>query len=427
MRSRQVAVVAKREYMARLRSKAFWISTVLIPVLMAAWAILPSLFMAKSKASQRLAIVDRTGQIAAPLVEELEDWSERTARQVAFDIERLEPSPDDEAQRAELDRRVLDGEIQAWLWIGENSLDENSVEYHAESVSNFLTQEALERALSSVARTVRLEGAGYDVATIGRLTESIDLDTVRVSEDGSREEGGLGGFALAFALFMLLYMTTLIYGQQVMNGILEEKSSRVVEVVLAVTRPTELMAGKLVGIGLVGLTQLVIWIASMLVLTAPAVVGAIAFIPPEVSLPTISPILLVHFFFHFLLGYFFYATLYAMIGASFNNVQEAQQMAGVAVVFVVAPWMFFMPIVNDPDSTLAVVTSLIPFFTPLLMMLRMALKMPPLWQVLLGYALTTLLCVAMTWLCARIYRVGILMYGKKPTIQEIWRWIRYAA
>jgi len=427
MRSRQVAVVAKREYMARLRSKAFWISTVLIPVLMAAWAILPSLFMAKSKASQRLAIVDRTGQVAAPLVEELEDWSERTARQVAFDIERLEPSPDDEAQRAELDRRVLDGEIQAWLWIGENSLDENSVEYHAESVSNFLTQEALERALSSVARTVRLEGAGYDVAAIGRLTESIDLDTVRVSEDGSREEGGLGGFALAFALFMLLYMTTLIYGQQVMNGILEEKSSRVVEVVLAVTRPTELMAGKLVGIGLVGLTQLVIWIASMLVLTAPAVVGAIAFIPPEVSLPTISPILLVHFFFHFLLGYFFYATLYAMIGASFNNVQEAQQMAGVAVVFVVAPWMFFMPIVNDPDSTLAVVTSLIPFFTPLLMMLRMALKMPPLWQVLLGYALTTLLCVAMTWLCARIYRVGILMYGKKPTIQEIWRWIRYAA
>jgi len=427
MRSRQVAVVAKREYMARLRSKAFWISTVLIPVLMAAWAILPSLFMAKSKASQRLAIVDRTGQVAAPLVEELEDWSERTARQVAFDIERLEPSPDDEAQRGELDRRVLDGEIQAWLWIGENSLDENSVEYHAESVSNFLTQEALERALSSVARTVRLEGAGYDVATIGRLTESIDLDTVRVSEDGSREEGGLGGFALAFALFMLLYMTTLIYGQQVMNGILEEKSSRVVEVVLAVTRPTELMAGKLVGIGLVGLTQLVIWIASMLVLTAPAVVGAIAFIPPEVSLPTISPVLLVHFFFHFLLGYFFYATLYAMIGASFNNVQEAQQMAGVAVVFVVAPWMFFMPIVNDPDSTLAVVTSLIPFFTPLLMMLRMALKMPPLWQVLLGYALTTLLCVAMTWLCARIYRVGILMYGKKPTIQEIWRWIRYAA
>jgi len=425
MRVKQTAVIAKREYLARLKSKGFWISTILIPILMAAWAILPSLFMAKSKSTQRLTVIDQTGEIAEPLLAEIEAWAGKTGGQVTFDIDRDEPGPDPEAKRAELDRRVLDGEIQAWLWIDESALAENRVEYHAESVSNFLTQEALERALSTVARKVRLESAGYDVAAISTLTESIDLETVRVSEEGSREEGGLGGFALAFGLFMLLYMTTLIYGQQVMNGILEEKSSRVVEVILAVVQPTELMTGKLVGICLVGLTQLVIWIGTAIALTAPGLVAAIAFIPPDVSLPTISPSILMHFFLLFLLGYFFYATLYAMIGASFNNVQEAQQMAGVAVIFVVAPWMFFMPIVNDPDSTLAVVTSLIPVFTPLLMMLRIALKMPPLWQILLGYALTTGLCIAMIWLCARIYRVGILMYGKKPTIQEIWRWVRH--
>jgi ABC-2 type transport system permease protein len=114
------------------------------------------------------------------------------------------------------------------------------------------------------------------------------------------------------------------------------------------------------------------------------------------------------------------------VGSAFNNPQEAQQLASLAVVFVVLPWIFFMPILNDPDSTLAVVTSLIPMFTPTLMMLRIAVKMPPAWQIFLGYVLTTALALGMSWLSARIYRIGILMYGKKPTLKELWRWIRYA-
>lgn len=426
MRLRAVKTITKREYLARIRTKAFWISTIALPVMMAAWSILPGLMIAKTKARQHLGVVDATDRIAGPLTEKLEEWAERTAQQVSFEIEVLETGPDPEAQRAELDQRVLDDEIAAWLWIDQALLDEDRVEYHAESVANIITQETLASALSAVVREVRLQEAGYDAEAIAELSRSIDLQTVRLSAEGSREEGGLGGLALAFGLFMILYMTTLIYGQQVMHGVLEEKSSRVVEVVLSAAQPMELMAGKLIGICLIGLTQLGIWLGTAAVLTAPGFVAAMAFMPEGVTLPTLSLTLVAHFLCLFLLGYFFYATFYAMIGSAFDNVQDAQQMAGVGIIFVVLPWIFFIPVLNDPDSTLSVVTSLIPVFTPFLMMLRIAVKMPPAWQIALGYFLTLALCIGMIWLCARVYRTGILMYGKKPTFKELWRWMRYA-
>jgi ABC-2 type transport system permease protein len=144
------------------------------------------------------------------------------------------------------------------------------------------------------------------------------------------------------------------------------------------------------------------------------------------TIPSLAPLVLVHFLLLFVLGYFLFAALYAAIASACNNVQEAQQLAGFAIVFLVAPVLFALPVINDPDSTLAVVLSLLPPFTPLLMMLRIAVKMPPLWQILAGYVLTAAFVAGLVWLCARIYRVGILMYGKKPTFAELWRWIRYA-
>jgi ABC-2 type transport system permease protein len=421
-----VAVIARREYATRIRSKGFWISTVALPLLMAAWIVVPSLVMSKTRSSQRLAVVDATGKIASRLTERLDEWARATAEQVSFDIEEVPLEGDLEELRARLDERALAGEIQAWVWIDDDGLEENAVEYHAESLTNFITQQTLARALSSVVRQVRLEAEGYDANVIGELTRTVDLETVRISEEGSRSDAGIGGFALAVFLFMILYMTTLIYGNQVMLGVLEEKSSRVVEILVASVRPVELMLGKLTGIGLIGLTQLGIWIGTAIVLTGPMVVGLVTALPEGFEIPTITPAVAFNFLGLFIVGYFLYATFYATLGAAFNNPQEAQQLASVAVVFVVLPWVFFMPILNDPDSTLAVVVSLVPMFTPTLMMLRIAVKMPPLWQILLGYTLTIGLCFVMTWLCARIYRVGILMYGKKPTLRELWRWVRYA-
>lgn len=424
MRPENVAVIAKREYLTRIRSKAFWIGTVALPLLMAAWLILPGLVMAKARAKQRLVVIDTTGEVAEKLVERL---TARAGSKIAasFEIEVL-PAADAVAQQAELDRRVLADEIDAWIRISAEGLERDRVDYHAASVSNFVTQEILEDALSQVVRELRLAAAGYDAAAVGELSRPLALSSVRISEEGSRAGGGIGDIILAVGLFMMLYMTIIIYGNQVMSGVLEEKSSRVVEIILSAVRPTEFMAGKLLGICLVALTQLGIWLGAAAALTAPGLLVAIAWLPPSSEVPRLSLGIVGHFFVLFLLGFFLFATFWAMLGSAFNSHQEAQQLSGVAAVFLVAPWVFFMPVLNDPDSTLALITSLIPPFTPLLMMLRIAVKTPPLWQILLSYALTASFCGLMIWLSARVYRVGILMYGKKPTLREIWRWVRYA-
>jgi ABC-2 type transport system permease protein len=446
MRAEAVLTVAKREYLTRVKSKGFWIATLLLPIAMAALTILPSLIAMRAKATLRVALVDDAGGLgetlkarlsgeAAPddALEEdaatkqgLERIEEQARASSSLFVPELVPAgADRDALRRELDRRVLAGEIDAWVWLSREGLAENEVEYHAESVSNFITQERLASVVSKVVAESRLAAAGLDAKRVAELTEEIDLKTLRVSEAGSREEAGMAGFFLAYFLFFLLYMVVVLYGQQVMNGVLEEKTSRIVEVLLATVQPIELMVGKLAGIGAAGLTQLVIWLGTLAALSAPAVMTAMA-LAPGGNLPQVSGALLVHFLILFLLGFALFATLYAAVGAATNNVQEAQQFAGFLVIFLVAPIFFLVPIINDPDSTLAVVLSMIPLFTPLLMMLRIAVKMPPLWQIVTAYLLTAAFVAFLVWVCARIYRVGILMYGKKPTFQELWRWIRYA-
>ena len=426
MRLDNAVTVAKREYLARLRTKGFWLATVALPLFIGAMGVVPALLLGKGDKAHRLAVVDATGRLGEALARELAESDGPLGERAAFDVELVPAGADARADAEALDRRVLDDEIDAWIRIDDASLAADEIAYNAESVSNFITQSALERALSRVVRHDRLTAAGYDADEVGTLARGVGLDTVRVSEEGSKSEGAEAGIILAYVLFFILYMVLIIYGQQVMNGVLEEKSSRIVEVIVSTTRPFELMLGKLGGICLVALTQLAIWMGTLVLLTLPGVVASMAWVPENVDIPSFTPAILLHFLGHFLLGFFLYSTLYAAIGASFNNVQEAQQFASVAVIFLIAPVFLFWKVLNDPDSTLSVVSSLVPLFSPLLMMLRIAVKTPPWWQITLSYLLTALFTLAMVWLSARIYRVGILMYGKKPTIQELWRWIRYA-
>ncbi len=427
MRPDRVRVVARREYLTRLKTKGFWLATIALPVFVVAVGVLPGLLISKTKISQRIVVVDAVGGFGERLVAELEEMESPLGEGTASLVATVEPAAADAAaQRDALDRRVLDGEIDAWIRIDAEGLAANEIEYHAESVSNFLTQGLLERAISRAVRLHRLTGAGYDPAAIDELVRSVDLETVRVSREGSRAEGAEAGIILAWVLFFLLYMMLVIYGQQVMIGVIEEKTSRIVEVIVSTTRPFELMMGKLCGICLVALTQLAIWLATLVVVSLPGVVAAMAWIPEGVTVPAVPLAVLVHFLLHFLFGFFLFSAVYAAIGAAFNNVQEAQQFASVLVVFLVAPIFLFWTVLNDPDSTVSVVTSLVPLFTPLLMLLRIAVKMPPAWQILLGYALTAAFTWATIWVGARVYRVGILMYGKKPTLRELGRWIRYA-
>jgi ABC-2 type transport system permease protein len=452
MRTDQIVTIARREYLTRVQSKGFWIATLLLPAAMAVLVVVPSLILMGAKSSHRLIVVDEVGGVGERLAAELarDERREREEQRVeaaidaatedrsleaqleaddesitSFTAEIVAAEGDREAQRAELDRRVLEEETDAWIWISPASLESSEVEYHARSVSNFLTRSRLERALSRVFAEVRLTGAGYEAEKVVELTRAVDLETLKVTEEGSRAESGEAGFFLAYALFFLLYMVVAIYGQLVMNGVLEEKTSRIVEVLLATTTPRELLYGKLVGIGGAGLTQLAVWMVALGALTAPGVLGAMATGLADV-VPTVSPAVLVHFLAHFLLGFFLFSAMYAAIGSAVNTTQEAQPLTGIILPFLIAPVLFMPAVINDPDSSLAVGLSLVPPFTPLLMLLRIVVKMPPAWQIALGYVLTTLFVAGLMALCARVYRIGILMHGKRPTFAELGRWIRRA-
>jgi len=429
MRLDTVLVVAKREYLQRVQSKGFWIATLILPLFIGSVTVLPTLLASKARTRQAVVVVDETGKVATELTQRPAKKDDGASK-ATFDFQVEPPAPDPAAQRTAIDRRVRSGDVDAWVWIGRDILaGSGAAEYHAKNVSNVFTQEDLRHRLSKAVQRVRLQAAGFDADRVSALAEPIELkpEGVPEKEGGqARKAGALAGAAFGYVLFLMLYITLAIWGQQVMQGVLEEKSSRVIEVIVSAVKPFELMMGKLTGICLVGLTQFGIWLLTFTVISLPGVIAAISTLPAGVVLPTLTPFMVLNFFILFVLGFFTFSTLYAAIGASFNNVQEAQQVAGVAVFFLVIPVFLMLRIINDPSSTFATVMSLIPIFTPLLMTLRIALEMPPWWQLLLAYALT----LGFLWIavsaCARIYRVGILMYGKKPTFQELWKWMRYS-
>lgn len=426
MRLEKMLVLARREYLVRVKTKGFWIALLALPLFMGAMFVVPALVMSKSRAELELVVVDATGRVGQALADDL-DEREADGRTVAnVDVTVIEPAADRAAQAAELDRRLVAEEIDAWIAVDEESLAQGRVEYRGRSVSNTMTQRVLERSLSSEVREMRLVEAGYDPEAIAALLEDVSLSTVKVSERGSRAEAGEAGFFLAYGLFFLLYMVLLIWGQQVLQGVLEEKSSRVVEVVASAARPFDLMMGKLLGIGAAALTQFAVWMATVAALTAPQVLGLLSVLPADVGLPEIrvEQVLLIVAF--FVLGFFVYSSMYAAVGAAFENLQDAQNMVFIPTMSIVLPIFFMFPVINDSSSPLAVIVSLVPLLTPILMPLRIAVEMPPWWQLALALALTAGFVVLMVKLAARVYRVGILMYGKKPTIKELWRWLRYA-
>jgi ABC-2 type transport system permease protein len=426
MRLDKMIVLAKREYLVRVKTKGFWIGLLALPLFMGALFVLPALVMSKTRAELDLVVVDATGRVGAAMAADLAERQDAGRTMTAVDVTVVPPAADPEAQAAELDRRLVAEEIDAWIGLDEEGLAAGRADYRARSVSNTLTQRVLERSLSAQVREFRLVDAGYDPEEVATLVEDVTLATVKVTERGSRAEAGEAGFFLAYGLFFLLYIVLMIWGQQVLQGVLEEKTSRVVEVIAAAARPFDLMMGKLLGIGAAALTQFAVWMATAAALTAPQVIGAMALLPDDVGLPEIRVAQVLWVVVFFVLGFFVYSTMYAAVGAAFDNLQDAQNMIFVPTFSIVLPIFFMFPVINDSSSTLAVVVSLIPLMTPILMPLRIAVEMPPWWQLALAVLLTSGFVVLMVALAARIYRVGILMYGKKPTIKELWRWLRYA-
>jgi len=435
--------VVKREYVQRVRTKFFVIATILGPLVAVGFTVVPALMIGlKTGGPARIAIVDQTGNMYERVATEINNSEERpqpqptmpnmtppgpagargraqqTAKLVKADyaLERvdLDGRTLDEVKTS-LDARVASRDLDSYLILPPNLLTGGEPEYHARNTADMITKEQLQRSISQAVRSQRLVDNGIEEKKLNELSKPIHL---KASGVGGEEGKGEAGFFLVFGAAMLIYMSVLLYGQVVLGAVIEEKETRIAEILFSSMRSFPLMMGKLIGVSLVALTQLGIW-ALTFVAVSVSVTGF------SFSMP-ISPLLFIYFAVFFLMGFFIYATVYAVVGSMVTTTQEGGQLAMPVVLFLIAALFVSFNIIRSPNSPLAFWASMFPFFAPITMLVRITTETPPAWQIILSLTIGFATVVGLVWLASRIYRVGMLMYGKKATIPEVWRWVRQA-
>lgn len=417
----KLKAIIKREYLTRVRSKGFIIGTILSPLIMSSFILLPVL-IGRTGGQDKFQIValDQSGD--GLLFESLTVALAPTKPgQPQYEISREEVDSQEQldTRRQALSQRVADKQLDGYLILPRDALRQEEIKFYAKNATSLTNSRRLEGALRNAISERRIALEGLDAERIRNLTKGVELTVVN-----ARGESEGGRVIMAFILVMFIYITVLLYGMVVMRGVMEEKQSRIIEVLLASVRPFDLMLGKVIGIGLVGLTQYVVWAVSGLALSAISAYGAIAV--AGFGMPKISVSLMIFFLVYYLLGYFLYAALYAMIGAIVSNEDDGQQLVlPVSMTFALSFVLSTLALQN-PNGLAVTILSLIPFFGPSLMFLRIALGAAPAWQIAVSIILFVVTIIAVTWIAAKVYRVGVLMYGKRPTLPELARWLKYS-
>lgn len=413
-------LIILREYLSRVKRKSFIITTILVPLLMIALSLAPAAVMLFSSPENRyIAVVDETG-IIAPRLESNDEVKFALVNQ-------------------NLDSLRADEDYDAILVIDNNAIKDpaESIRLYSRGAPAMQTGAYINSQIENAIEDIRLEE--YNIENIKQILADVHVDfelaTIRIDkEEDTATSVGLS-YAIGLVLDMMLYMFILIYGQMVMNSIIEEKNNRVLEIVVSSVKPTWLMLGKIIGIGLVAVTQILIWtvlLGACSLWTMPMLgdLGAtsdnaeIAAAVSQLSDSGFIAGLFIYLLFFFIGGYLFYSAIYAAIGSAVDNVQDAAQLSTIATLPVIVGIISSMSVLANPGSTLAFWVSVIPFTSPMAMMSRLPYGVPT-WEILLSLVVLYISFAFLIWLCAKIYRVGIFMYGKKPTLIEIIRWARY--
>ena len=451
----KLLAIIKREYLQRVRTKFFVIMTVLGPLMLVVFTVVPGLLVGIKTGDTRIAIVDQTegAKLYEPIRAGLlkpdrddeesdnkqgmagsvnanqKDRMEKAAKSFtgSFRVEevKLNGRPLEDVRR-ELNARIGRDELEGYLVIPPDILTNSKSKpaYYGRNVGDLMTSQQIQSRLNSAVRRQRLLAEGVKVQDVDALSKSVGFATYPVNEKGQEgaEDSG-AGFVLVFIIAFLIYMTILLYGQVVLGAIVEEKETRIAEILFSSVRPFYLMLGKLIGVSLMALTQLGIWVAAF-GLVAAYVLPALTARGTEVNLPHLPPVFFVYFFLFFGLGYFIYATIYVLVGSMVTTTQEGGQMAMPIVFLLMAGLYMAFPVIRAPNSSFAFWVSMVPFFAPITMMVRIVSQQPPFWQIALSFSIGCVTVVLLLWLASRIYRIGMLMYGKKATIPEVARWVR---
>ena len=430
---RNIWLIIRREYLERVRTRSFLILTLLVPGIMTVVMMLPAKLATMGEKTQRLVLVTSTPQFGEMVRqrflsattdtdqddEETPDNPAKKKPEEEYSID-VDANPTD-AERAVLRDKVSSEAIDGYLWLSDDAIASGKVMWTSRNMAGFGERSHLSAILNRILQYQRLSANGLTTDKAEQLLKPVKVEAVRL-EHGKESKGGGGGkFLEVVVMVMLLYMAVLLYGISVMRSVLEEKTSRILEVLLSSATSTQLMTGKLLGVGAVGLTQILVWVLIAGVFALPVMA-----MQPSFSELQIPIGVLLAFAIFFLLGYLLYSTMYATIGAITTTEQEGQQLQFFIVIPLVLSVFMLAPVVRSPDAPLVVWLSMVPFFAPVLMYARIVVQTPPLWQIALSLSLLIATIAGLLVLCARIYRIGILIYGKRPNLPEILKWLIYA-
>jgi len=392
---------------------------------MAALLFLPVLMATRGGRERSVAVVDAaSGEFGSRVAEIISGPGTISAVHLSVGVADLESAGDSLAQA------VGQQELDGFLIVTDETIEDGRAEYRGSNVSAQLDMEILRRRLREAVMTERLDRVGVDPALVSQATIPVEMRTVNIRGGETTEESGEAMFWLAYLMWFILYMAILLYGVQVMGAVVEEKTTRVVEVLVSSLRPFQLLAGKVVGVGAVGLFQLAIWgAAARLILTRREVVSGMFGIDeaiaqeltlPDVPLATIGVMLA-----FFVLGYFLYAAMFAAVAAMSSSEAEARQaQAPVTMLFAIPAILSLVSMMNEPDGVLFVTLTMVPLSSPIAMPGRWVVSDVPLIQLVGSIGLLIAGLMAVTWIAGRVYRVGILAYGKRPGMRELLRWVR---
>jgi len=409
-------LIAKREYLEQVRGKAFKITTILIPVIFAAVIAISVLAGKYSGTGERFVVASSNATLAEDVRAQL-----LADKEADLHVDVLSPATD--ADRQQLIDKVTQKQIDGYLWLTEDGTGKTTAIYAGRAAGDFTTASRLSDALDKAILEQQLTGHGVSADSAATFTKGVKIKTRQVRDGKEIDSSTIGSFIAAYVMAFLLTFTVMMYGMNVGRSVIQEKTSRIFEVMLSTVEPRDMLAGKLIGIGAVGLTQLAIWAAAAGIFMSTALAATVMTGEYQIHISVPEIIL---FAVYFLLGYALYSTLFAGLAATCESEQELQHYAPLAAVPVWLSFSMITFIMSNPNSFWSVVVSLFPPCAPIAMFLRIASQFPPLWQIAVSLILLLLSVIFVIWFSSRIYRIGILMYGKRATLPEIFRWLRYS-
>lgn len=406
--------VARWEYLEKIKSKAFVLSLIIIPALMIGMGVLPGMLASRADSEPKIiGLFDQSGEMLDPLSARLDaqyrlpdNRPNYILRPVADSINTLNEG------KNLVDALVVAGEIEGWVIIPRGIMQDSSVEYRSENVGNFRLTERLNSTIRDIIVERKLREKGIDAITVRELTSPLDMRTIKVSKSGAEESGFLQVFFGAYLFMMMMMFLVITSGQLLVRSMLEEKSNRVVEVLISSCSAGDLMAGKIIGLSGLGLTQMGVWV----------VIGI--GVSLKFGLALVSPLSALLLLVYFVLGYLLYAGIFVALGSPISTEQEAQQLTSYVSMVLVVPIALALPVMQDPNSTLARVLTYFPLMTPTMMALRIPVHMPDAWEIISSLLLLAASAAGTMWAAGKIFRAAVLAYGKRPSIRELIRFIR---